>query len=516
MEACDGSNPDWASLPAGVLQLVFSQASTWQKPGSCLAARVCRSWRSASAGCSGIRLLYHWSPDTHQLSFISWLQRNSPQLAALTLSSAYPGELDAVIAALTAAGEQAAAAGRPLPLAVLRVVGSDGADAFTAGRLLACLPNLHTLQLWVTSVLCPSKCTWPQEMALLREHLAPLQGATQLRELHLRNPNTSWIPCNPTMAQMLPVNLRHLTWQPRLPHKSDDAEVPDLSHLSQLKTLQLLDWYRGTLSSSSLPPGLQQLELGQLAPSQELLVEQQAVLATLNWCHLPLPLVQQLSGFTTVRSISISASALPAMLKEGATLAQLPHLSALGVWGDTVTAGSMSTVGHRIPHLRRLELQLLRLPTGLVMLTGLQRLTLDVHHGGSQAEQAAWAVQVACLTRLRWLSVPSYLLGHLKPHLGSLQHLAVLVVRWRLVDGSCTAWLQSGWSPSMLPPRLHLLCIAGLAAADQAAPKQLRRSLQQQVGSSGCEVVVGVDLDEMSNGDKQMAGWPQVLQQALA
>jgi hypothetical protein len=176
----------------------------------------------------------------------------------------------------------------------------------------------------------------------------------------------------------------------------------------------------------------------------------------------------------------------------------------------------MSTVGHRIPHLRRLELQLLRLPTGLVMLTGLQRLTLDVHHGGSQAEQAAWAVQVACLTRLRWLSVPSYLLGHLKPHLGSLQHLAVLVVRWRLVDGSCTAWLQSGWSPSMLPPRLHLLCIAGLAAADQAAPKQLRRSLQQQVGSSGCEVVVGVDLDEMSNGDKQMAGWPQVLQQALA
>jgi hypothetical protein len=66
-----------------------------------------------------------------------------------------------------------------------------------------------------------------------------------------------------------------------------------------------------------------------------------------------------------------------------------------------------------------------------------------------------------------------------------------------------------------LPPRLLLLgWDAVLAEAVEGQP--LRSFLRQRLGSSGCEVVVGVDLDEVCDPAQQLAGLPKGLQQALA
>jgi hypothetical protein len=72
-----------------------------------------------------------------------------------------------------------------------------------------------------------------------------------------------------------------------------------------------------------------------------------------------------------------------------------------------------------------------------------------------------------------------------------------------------------GCRPTALPPQLQLLGASGLTA-EQAAHWELRRRLQQLVGSSGCEVVVGPDLDEVCDPTQPLAGLPLCLQQALA
>jgi hypothetical protein len=427
------------------------------------------------------------------------------------------GDVSAVLAALKAAAERAAAAGRPLPLEVLRVVGWHEADAFTAGRLVACLPNLHTLQLRVKAVPASSQCRRAEEIVQLKRHLAPLQGATQLQALHLRGPSTMFPSCNAAMARLLPVSLKQLSWEP-----SVGGGALHLSHLSQLTTLRLKKWHDDSYSSSSLPPGVRQLELDVHQLPLEVLVEQQAKLAALSWHHMSPRLVRQLSGLCNVRTISIIASDLSSLVADGAALAQLPALSAVAVSGYTVTPRALRTLARSVPQLRRLDLAVSScpVPKGLGKLTGLERLTLGGGGGGTPAQQQTWAAQLAVelgrLTRLRWLTVPCTLVGpSLGPCLGSLQQLRVLVVQWALSDVSCVAWMQ-GWAPSMLPPRLLLLGVTGTAAACHTAPGQLRRSLQQALGASGCQIVVGVDLDEVGDTDGQLVGWPHMLQQALA
>jgi hypothetical protein len=66
-----------------------------------------------------------------------------------------------------------------------------------------------------------------------------------------------------------------------------------------------------------------------------------------------------------------------------------------------------------------------------------------------------------------------------------------------------------------LPPRLLLLGLTG-TAAPQAVPWQVRGRLQQLLSSRGCELVVGVDLDEVCDPVMQLAGLPAALQHALA
>jgi hypothetical protein len=118
------------------------------------------------------------------------------------------------------------------------------------------------------------------------------------------------------------------------------------------------------------------------------------------------------------------------------------------------------------------------------------------------------------LQGLRWLSVPAVLLEAGWGWLGGLQQLQVLVVCCMDPAVSTLTWLE-GCSPAAVPPRLQVLGVSGMTA-EQAAGWQLRRRLQQELGSSGCEVVVGVDLDEVGDPTQQLAGLPVELQQALA
>jgi hypothetical protein len=75
-------------------------------------------------------------------------------------------------------------------------------------------------------------------------------------------------------------------------------------------------------------------------------------------------------------------------------------------------------------------------------------------------------------------------------------------------------WLEE-CRQQVLPPSLRVLGVSPVSAG-QSAAWQLRHHLQQVLSSSGCEVVVGVDLDEVADRALQLEGLPAALQQALA
>jgi hypothetical protein len=132
---------------------------------------------------------------------------------------------------------------------------------------------------------------------------------------------------------------------------------------------------------------------------------------------------------------------------------------------------------------------------------------------------SAWAGVLGRMAGLQWLSIPDVLLGGEWSWLRGLQQLRVLVVHSRdcfYGDAPATSlpWLEE-CSQEALPPQLQVLGVSGMTA-EQAASWQVRRRLQQLVGSSGCEVVVGVDLDEGADPTQQLAGLPAALQQVLA
>jgi hypothetical protein len=210
---------DWVALPAGVLQYTFCLASTCHTPGTCLAAPVCRAWRSAAAGCSGtIRLLYHAGYRPADTSFITWLNNNSQQLGALILGSSNSIDNQPVLAALAEAAAAAQAAGRPLRLHTLRVMqeyatvttGSGDfciavqrmqgfVDAHAVGQLVASLPHLRCLQLGITLSVSGTEGDFLAT-------LAPLQRATQLEELYLQGPQTIPLPAQPWLLCCLPAS----------------------------------------------------------------------------------------------------------------------------------------------------------------------------------------------------------------------------------------------------------------------------------------------------------------------
>jgi hypothetical protein len=178
--------PDWSSLPTGVLQHILVHASTWQAPGCCLGAPVCRSWRAAADSCTLIRLLYlsHGAPGRDAM-FAYWLARNSHQLDSLIISSSARLKSCMVLDALATAATAAAAAKRPLRLTTLRVLGGC-LNLERTGQLLAALPRLRTLQL--SGISFHNGATYEEITSKVQRHWGPLQQAAQLQEVYLEFP----------------------------------------------------------------------------------------------------------------------------------------------------------------------------------------------------------------------------------------------------------------------------------------------------------------------------------------
>jgi hypothetical protein len=400
------------------------------------------------------------------------------------------------------------------------------------GRLLATLPNLRCLQL---DVWTPSLVFTPtaDEMEELLAPLAPLKQATQLQALHL---SSKCVYANVT-AQLLPPSLRRLTW--RL-HMCGPYAVPDLSHLTQLTFLRLEAIGCSGLTSAMLPPSLQQLELRGVVMSPDVLREQQGLLTV--WEPNPFTAVQlrQLQSFTRLTRLTITMVEALQPRAVCSVLAQHSKLRSLKfVWCGPDEASSrhlqlaLATAGS-ISNLCSLALWGVKSPvlSGLSALTGITCLLLNRTgwfrnmvptilpgpYSSAMAERCqAWADEVGRMVNLRYLSVPDVLLAAGPALLGGLQQLRVLVV---FVNGSyhVTTWstrLLEVCSQEALLPRLQVLGVSGMTA-DQAASLQLHRRLQGMLCSRGCEVVVGMNLDDAADPTQQLAGLPESLQQALS
>jgi hypothetical protein len=522
---------DWQALPEGVLQHVFYRASCCQTPGTCVAAPVCRSWRSAAAGCSRLRLLYHAGYKPADQSFIDWVQRNSGQLGSLTLSSSDKE----VVKGLAEAATTAQAAGRPLQLHTLRLLGW-GVSVFTTGQLLTALPHLRCLQLGMHLSNGPNSAR--AGSAVVLQALAPLQQATHLEELYLLAPSLGFktIPMN----KLLPPSLKRLSWMYYF-----SAPSQDLSHLTQCTFLHLASC--SSLSSSHLPPRLQELQLAESGTALEVVEEQKEVV--MSWSlNIQEEGVQQLltrlPNLTSVHVVDqhMCSPAAQAALKTAG------KLSALTVFGGIMPPGGALQVLQQavataasMRHLRRLHLQLhtdslLERQMGLAALKQLTQLRVSIGYSDDIVEQRqrVWLQEVGTLQGLRWLSLPNVFLEEPQAWLGELQQLRVLVLHG--MDDTYTEygsddpcpdeyyrsrsaaisnpWLK-GFIQQALPQSLRVLGLSGMTAA-QAATWQLRRHMQQRLGSSGCEVVVGVDLDEVCDPVQQLAGVPVAPHQVLS
>jgi hypothetical protein len=406
----------------------------------------------------------------------------------------------------------------------------------TTTGLLSGLRSLGNLRVLQYPLLSSSGWSVAQQRQLPRFQL---QEATQLEELHLTAPGVQ------TVADILPASLKRLSWRAShfdfvgktWPH----GNISSVAHLTQLTSLQLGGTSKG-LDSSRLPPGLQRLELQHVvcAEPSELLEQQQvlqALVLTRGWgFDVALEerldsFPEQLSQLTSLRTLHMSAAQLAAAVTRSA-LAQLPHLSSLTVESGLAAMQTVLEIAASISSLRhlRLESYSLRLMPGLVALTRLTRLNLLTPNRSTEQAVCAVADQLGHLAALQWLTVPAELL--VQPGatwLSSLQQLVVLVVyatghnrplRFKLVD-SCVTWLER-CGPQTLPPRLQVVSLHSMLGSrgeftlDKREPRQLRSRVRQTLHGRGCEVVVGVDLNEVGDPVQQLAGLPVALQQALA
>jgi hypothetical protein len=304
--------------------------------------------------------------------------------------------------------------------------------------------------------------------------------------------------------------------------------------MTQLTFLHLRSWPARLITSSALPSGLQQLQLGMLLQDGSEVLQQQGELVT-GW-SIPRRLEgrdeqQLLTSLPNLESLSMTATALcspgvPAALKQPSKITALkvdcvgggPQVELQGLQVALTAAASMR-------NLRRLHLRLHTLPehsqsAALTVLTQLKQLRVSVPLLDSSNEQQwrLWAERLGGMSWLQSLCVPHVLLSAGQGWLRGLQQLRVLALHWAGERAAphvrAMPWLE-GCRWEALPPQLRVLGIGGVTA-EQAAGWQLRRCLQQVVGSSGCEVVVGVDLDDVADPIQQMAGLPVALQQALA
>jgi hypothetical protein len=270
---------------------------------------------------------------------------------------------------------------------------------------------------------------------------------------------------------------------------------------------------------------------------------------------------QQLIGYDS-RSPSLRSSPIGQFLKlrsitvynhelqDPAVCADLLRLSKLAALtckqpagtGEGSDSSSERIVGlaSSLSSLCSLHLMGVQVNAGVAALTRLTRLVVCTHQGNCSwlpsnrryvAEICVQPEALGHLASLKWLSVPEGLLQPGQVWLPQLQQLQVLVVQDTRQESAGddvpaegmsaegvqpdvhVAWLE-GCCPQVLPPHLRVLALTGMTPLKAAAWGQ-RHRLRELLGSSGCEVVVGVDLDEVGDPVKQLAGWPEGLRQGL-
>jgi hypothetical protein len=382
------------------------------------------------------------------------------------------------------------------------------------------MPHLRRLQVGV-AVTEGASGDRKQQQADLLEQLAPLKQATQLQELYLIGSSLEFFNQD-AVAQLLPASLQRLSWDgPR------SAYYPNLTHLNNLTSLRLQRWYPAGAMDSKLPPGLKELELWDAYTGMPLadLQGQQQTLIGYTWegTKSGPQLLPKMSG---LKSVQVYTSAMEPCIPDG--IIQLPKLFSLKVLntfpGNRV--GDLQPVVTQVASIKGLScLQLwvtdLQPAPGVYALTALTRLVLQSIGDGGQEQLRSWAKELGRMANLRWLSVPDKMLVTEQAWLGGLKQLQVLVLSCGVLGGrkkpqwfdQVVQWLR-GCSPQDMPP--HLLLLGYSVTPGQALRWKLRGRVLPLVGSSGYEVVAGVDLDEVSDAMQQLAGWPTALQRALA
>jgi hypothetical protein len=369
-----------------------------------------------------------------------------------------------------------------LQLHTLRVL---GVPLYTrlVGRLLAALPNLRCLQLTMISDMA--------SIGQVGSDLVPLQQAPHLQELYLKGsfPTPDYIDCG-RVGQCLPLGLKRLSLE------GFDWEEDEwgLSHLTQLTFLQFkyshwAEWF----SSSMLPPGLQQLEvMGTSAVEQQLMEEQRQVVTAWRDTTSPAAEVQQqLTRLPNLTAFEGNARGLWAAAGQTAFMHQtkLSSLTLCHVAWDPLGMQDALAAAATVRSLRRLHLVLhgsgpppTELPS-VVQLTQL-RLSFTGYHGSAK-QLRAWGKAVGCLTGLQRLSVPAALLVAGRAWLGGLQRLRVLILDCSMYNSKDVPYVSGMSWLGALPPLLQVLGV-NCETAEQAAALQLRRRLQQALGSRGC------------------------------
>jgi hypothetical protein len=355
--------------------------------------------------------------------------------------------------------------------------------------------------------------------------LAPLKQATQLQNLHLWGANLDRID-NDAVAKLLPVSLQQLCWDGPC-----NVKPPDFTHLKNLTSVRLQGWFPPEDIDSRLPPGLSELELAKawMGGSEPLALEelqgQQQTLTgyTLQGSKSDRQLLPQM---TALKSLHVYIGSREPGIRKVTT--KLPNLSTLRIDNDTegLRVSDLEPMMSRVAGIKGLRCLQLRVTgmqpaPGLCLLTGLSRLVIKSIGSGGKEHLGTWANELGQMANLKWLSVPSDVLLTQQAWLGGLKQLQVLVLSCGVLHGGLQPqqWFQrvvqwlKGCNPQDMPPQLLLL---GCSVTPwQAYEWGLRGRVLPLVGSSGYEVVVGPDLDEVSDAMQQLAGWPTALQRAL-